>query len=326
MPLLIITPGDPSGIGPEVAVKSFLKEPGLFRGCLPVIVGDFSVLKKYLKPGLKYRITKNSFPQAPLKNTLNIVDLEILKGPVKMGHPDKDCGAASIKYIDFAVKTLQSAYFYRQKAVLVTAPISKEAVIKSGIKGFSGHTEYLAKITGKREVAMLMVSGKYRVLLATRHIPLESVSSALTKKLITSQAMVAKQELEKYLRQKIRRVVMCGLNPHCGEGGHIGKEEHRVIIPAMKELRKRGIQTAGPVSAEHSFACCGKNDMIVCHYHDQAMVPLRLLCGMKLVNVTCGLDFMRVSPAHGTAFDIAGKNKADPAGMIEAIKFASGCN
>ncbi|MBU0951677.1 MAG: 4-hydroxythreonine-4-phosphate dehydrogenase PdxA [Elusimicrobia bacterium] len=327
-PLVIITTGDPSGIGPEITVKSFIEAPELFKKCIPLIVGDYSVLKQFLnKSRVKYTVNSKFIPEKISKNTLNIVDLAVLKNKTAMGVVSGTSGAASIDYLNFAVNLLTTHIIKKPNAFsLVTGPISKESVIKSGIQGFSGHTEYLAEKTCSKQFAMLMASEKYKVLLATRHIALKKVPGSISKKLLTQQVLTVIKTMRDYLNIRPSEIIMCALNPHCGESGHIGKEEEKIIIPAILELKKRNLNISGPIAAEYAFSISIKNDLIVCQYHDQAMAPLRLLCGMKFVNITCGLPFLRVSPAHGTAFDIAGKNCADPSSMMEAIKFASGSN
>ncbi|OGS20652.1 MAG: 4-hydroxythreonine-4-phosphate dehydrogenase PdxA [Elusimicrobia bacterium RIFOXYA2_FULL_40_6] len=324
LPIVIVTTGDPAGIGPEIIVKSFVRAPGLFNKCVPVIVGDYSALEQTLrKSKIKYSVISEFSPKKLSNNALNIIDLAILKKKLEMGWVSKTSGSASLKYIDFALDILKSQ-ISKSSISLVTGPISKEAVIDSGLKGFTGHTEYLAKKTGTKIFAMLMASGKYKVLLVTRHIALKEVSNTISKKLITGQVLTVNKTLRDYLKIETSEIIVCGLNPHCGESGHIGGEEKKVIIPAILELKKHNLSVSGPISAEHAFSNSKKGGIIVCQYHDQAMLPLRLLCGLKFVNITCGLPFLRVSPAHGTAFSIAGKNCADPSSMIEAIKFAAG--
>ena len=192
----------------------------------------------------------------------------------------------------------------------------KSAFGKSG-----GHTEFLANKTASKNVEMLMVSVDKKVLLLTRHIPLKDVPNNISKEKIVESVIFAAEFIKKYFKTKKPKIIVCGLNPHCGDNGLVGDEEKKKIIPAIKILKKRGLDVTGPVNPEVAFLDM-KSDLIVCMYHDQAMLPLKLLNPDKIVNVTVGLPFIRTSPGHGTAYNIAGKNKANPQSMIEAIKLA----
>ncbi|OGS23277.1 MAG: 4-hydroxythreonine-4-phosphate dehydrogenase PdxA [Elusimicrobia bacterium RIFOXYA2_FULL_39_19] len=327
LPYVIVTIGDPAGIGPEITIKSFIKEPSLLNKCHPVIVGDYSVLQCFLKKTkLKYCVTSEFLPENILPKTLNIIDPAQTKNPGIYASPGVNSGRASLAYINLALEIINKLkHNSNTKCSLVTAPVSKELISGTGMI-FNGHTEYLAEKTNTKTVAMLMISEKYRVLLATRHIPLINVAENLTQELLIEQCSIAYKAMNDILKIKNPEIFVCGLNPHCGENGKIGTEEKTIVVPAIKKMKAVGMNISGPMPSEYAFLRADKNSLIVTLYHDQAMQPLRLMCGMKFVNATCGLSFLRVSPAHGTAFDIAGRNRANPDSMIEAIKFAAAYN
>lgn len=315
--------GDPSGIGPEITIASFVKKPGLFNLCRPFVIGDFRVISKFRNKKIPVvKIDSNDinsiFKLSDKK--LYVIDLRNVDlRKFKYGRISASYGRASIEYIDYAVKLIDNSRGY--KFLIVTAPVSKESIVRAGID-FKGHTEYLAKVTKAKSVAMLMMSDRYKVLLLTRHIPLREVGRNISKKLIFDQIKTVCVSLKKYLNIEKPGIFMCNLNPHGGQDGFVSVEEKKIIIPAIRQMLVNGFNVSGPVNVDYAFSA-GGNRLIVCNYHDQAMVPMRLLCGREFVNLTCGLPFVRVSPAHGTAFDIAGKGCADPTGMIKAIEIAA---
>jgi 4-hydroxythreonine-4-phosphate dehydrogenase len=276
-PVIAITVGDPSGIGPEIAKKAAC-DPTVLRLCRPVVFG----CQGRFRPGIHAR--KND--SAVITNLTTAIDL------IKRNKAD----------------------------ALVTGPAAKSAFGKNG-----GHTEFLKKITGSGPVEMLMIAGDLRVLLLTRHVPIKDVSRHISASKIVTATTRAAEFIRKHFLAGKRSpsVAVCGLNPHLSDHGLIGNEEQTIIKPAVAELQSSGIDAAGPVLAETAFA--GKRsrpDLIVCLYHDQAMLPLKLLKPDKIVNLTIGLPFIRTSPGHGTAYDIAGKGIAHAGPFIEAVKLA----
>jgi 4-hydroxythreonine-4-phosphate dehydrogenase len=205
---------------------------------------------------------------------------------------------------------------------MVTAPISKEGFHRAGIR-VAGHTELLERLTGTPESAMFLVGGGLRVVPVTRHVPLSTVPRLVTADRIVSQGVLANRALG-WLRVPGRRLAVCGLNPHAGEGGKIGTEEARSIVPAVRRLRCLGVKADGPVPADSAFARClaGEYAGVLAMYHDQGLGPLKTVAFDSGVNITVGLPIVRTSPCHGTAFEIAGKNRADSASMISAIATA----
>ena len=235
------------------------------------------------------------------------------------GRPNQKSARASLQAVDHAVQLLKTKKIH----ALVTAPLSKEGICSLGVD-FVGHTEYLADAFHCKKFAMMFVSPKLKTMIVTRHLPLKAVPKAINPRNIFEAIELMDQTLKNHF--KIRRpvIAVCGLNPHAGEGGKLGTEEITVIIPTIQNARKKGINVIGPLAADTLFSpdLPHKYDAVVAMYHDQGLIPVKTLYFSHVVNLTVGLPFIRTSPAHGTAFDIAGKNKANPASMIEAIKLA----
>lgn len=307
-PVVAITIGDPFGIGPEIVLKASQKLHGLANF---LIVGDKSVLyslSESLKIDLKLRPQDSMFD-------LNLIE----KNKIRFGRMSTLSGRASLAYIDCAIKLIKE----KMVDCLVTAPVSKAAISQTGIK-FLGHTEYLAKKFNVKSFAMMLIGGPLRVALVTRHVPIKSVSNVITKSEILNCIDLSHKALKRYFGVNQPKIGVASLNPHGGEEGSIGFEEERIIKPAVKEAKARFKNIVGPISSEALFyeAYRGKLDCIIAMYHDQGLTPLKMIARDKSVNVTLGLPFVRTSPGHGTAFDIAGKGLANADSMIEAIRTA----
>jgi 4-hydroxythreonine-4-phosphate dehydrogenase len=285
LPPLALTVGDPSGIGPEIAVAA-ANDPSVCEVCQPVLYGphDRSVLADY---------------------------------PV--GQVDAASGRAAH---DAIVEATADALAGRV-AGIVTAPINKEAFAAAGYP-WAGHTELLAQLCGVREVAMMFWSERLRVVLATVHIPLAEVPAAITRERMMSVIRLTATALPDF-GVPAPRLAVAGLNPHAGEHGVIGREDDDVLAPAVSEARAEGIAVSGPWPADTVFvrAARGEFDAVIACYHDQGLVPVKLLAFGRSVNVTLGLPIVRTSVDHGTAFDIARQGKADPSSMIEAVRLAA---
>ncbi|MCK5214680.1 MAG: 4-hydroxythreonine-4-phosphate dehydrogenase PdxA [Candidatus Omnitrophica bacterium] len=305
LPLIGITLGDPSGIGPEVVAKALAK-PSIRRLARYALIGDDLLFRKYFPD----RYSNFSFISASA----------LKKSRIKMGTSNKYVATAALQYLDEAVRLLKS----KDINALVTAPVAKESISKLGTH-FQGHTEFLANHFNVKKFEMMFVCDEIRAIIVTRHIPLNAVSQAISADKIYSTLTLSQACFQKFFRIKKPSIAVCGLNPHAGEGGAIGKEEITQIIPAIKKARKKGINVTGPLAADTLFtpSCRKSFDLIIAMYHDQGLAPLKTLHMNKLVNLTIGLPFIRTCPAHGTAFDIAGKNKADPTSLIESIKLAA---
>ncbi|MDP3787588.1 MAG: 4-hydroxythreonine-4-phosphate dehydrogenase PdxA [Candidatus Omnitrophota bacterium] len=305
-----ITIGDPFGIGPEVVLKALASRK--LRGLANfLIIGDRSVL---------YSLPK--FLNAAIRTNphISIADLRLIsEGAIRWGRRSALSGRASLAYIDYALKLIKDD----QADCLVTAPVSKEAISRTGVE-FSGHTEYIAKAFKTDKFAMMLMGGPLRVTLVTRHLPLKAVAKAITEEEISDCIELSHAALKRYFGINRPRIGVASLNPHGGEGGSIGKEEERVIKPAVARAKKRFKDITGPVSSEALFyeAFRGRLDCVIAMYHDQGLTPLKMVARDKSVNVTLGLPFVRTSPGHGTAFDIAGKGLANAESMIEAVNLA----
>lgn len=310
LPRIGITMGDPAGIGPEIVLKA-LSYHGVYEVCSPVVLGD----KKLLED-----VAKNSIFN--LKSSiLNIKDLSNLNPKtIKPGRPNRACGEAVVSYIEAGVHMALKG----EIDALVTCPINKEA-LKMIDFPFPGHTEFLAHLTKTDDFVMMMVGGGLRVSLVTIHLGLKDAIKGITEEGVLKTIRLTNDGLRDYFSIPQPRIGIAGLNPHAGEGGLFGDEEKEVITPAIEEARRMGIQVIGPLSPDTIFyrAINGEFDGIVAMYHDQGLIPVKLLAFNSAVNVTLGLPIIRTSVDHGTAYDIAGKGIANPSSLIEAIRLAS---
>jgi len=300
-----ITLGDPSGIGPEVTVKA-LRQPSVKKLGHFVIIGERKIFQRYSFAS-DHRLTLIECPPAVHREW-------------KVGVSSQKTAQASLNYLENAIQLLKNNLIH----ALVTAPVCKESICKIE-PSFQGHTEYLASAFQVKNVGMMFVGPRLKTVLVTRHIPLHQVASRITPQLVFDTIQLTHQALTSIFRIKNPLIALCGLNPHAGEGGNIGKEEFTKILPAMKRARQNRIRVAGPLAGDTIFReeNFRKYSAIIAMYHDQGLAPIKALYFNKLVNLTIGLPFIRTSPAHGTAFDIAGKNKADPSSMCEAITLAA---
>jgi len=304
---IAVTIGDPSGVGPEIALKSLAS---------PKVKG----LANFFVIGDRYIVDRLNADMG-LRLKAELIDLgNVDKNRFSYGRLRPDFGRASIQYLDKAIE------LFRAGAIdaVVTAPINKAAVKKSGLKNFQGHTEYFAEKTAASKFAMMFVGDKLKIVPITRHIPLKEVSRNLTPVMVRDSIELVHRSLTGLFGIKHPRIGVTGLNPHAGEGGSFGDEESAVIAPAIKEISRRFHGVRGPLPADVVFydALNGKFDAIVAMYHDQALGPFKMLYFKTGVNLTLGLPFIRTSPDHGTAFDIAGNGLADPSSMQEAILLA----
>ena len=318
-PFIAVTVGDFNGIGPEVVLKS-VTHPLVRRICVPVLVGPSTVFHHYAERlGLRYADRPFGLP-AGRSRAFPIVESSVV-GPdtIHPGTLSQAAGRAAAHAIETAVRLAMT----RQVAGIVTAPVSKQALHLAGVR-YPGQTEMVQALSHSPHVAMMLVSPTMRVGLVTIHHPLADVARKLTAARIIERVTV----LHEALRQDfgVRRPVLAvlALNPHGGEGGELGTEEQRVILPALDRLRRRGFSLDGPFAADGFFAryVPGAYDAIIAMYHDQGLIPLKMSSGGRAVNVSVGLRMVRTSPDHGTAFPLAGTGVADPHSMIEAIRTA----
>jgi 4-hydroxythreonine-4-phosphate dehydrogenase len=322
-PLIAITMGDPAGIGPEIIVKA-LREKTVFARCRPVVLGDEGILT-YTLGWLKalVTITRIAEPAEGVfqPGTLNLIPVTSLTPEeIPLGTPQKRGGKAAYQYVERGVALAQGGVV----DALVTAPFSKEAINTAGYP-FPGHTELLATMTGAKDQVMMLVGPRLRVSLVTTHLPLRAVPAALSSEKIKRTIETTAHALKDYFRITTPRLAVAGLNPHAGEGGIFGSEEQEIIWPAIEECRHKGMIVDGPFPPDSLFfhASSGRYDAVVAMYHDQGLIPLKLLHFRDGVNITLGLPIIRTSVDHGTGYDIAGQGRADPTSLINAILTAS---
>ncbi|MFH1037446.1 MAG: 4-hydroxythreonine-4-phosphate dehydrogenase PdxA [PVC group bacterium] len=318
---LAISMGDAAGIGPEVVLKA-VASPGIRDWCCPLIIGDHRVFDVLL-PALGFDLPVHVYgaPDRVQWEREGLHILQIADAPETLPEPGRiDAGWARAA-MD-AVAAGAAMVRKGQAAALVTAPINKEGIHRAGYD-FQGHTDYLASLTGTLDYAMMLVGGDIRVVLATVHIPLREVSRSLKKEGIVRKIFLAREAMIRF-RITEPKIAVAGLNPHAGEGGAFGDEEAAVIAPAVDECRAAGLRVDGPLPPDTLFyqMARGRYDVAVVMYHDQGLIPLKMAAFDRGVNITLGLPFVRTSPDHGTAYDIAGRGVADPSSMIEALKTA----
>jgi 4-hydroxythreonine-4-phosphate dehydrogenase len=323
-----ITIGDPSGIGPAITLKAIRKLRGLADF---TVIGDNWVLGQVRNASFAtlrtLRRGHSSEGEAQLHRSTSVrfIDLHnVSQQNFACGKVKAEYGRASIEYLDKAMELIRK----KEIDCLVTAPISKEAVSLAGFK-YSGHTEYFSRKAHSKDLVMMLLNDKLKFSLVTRHIPLKSVSSKITQDKLYKTTVITFEALNKLFLIKKPRIIVCGLNPHASDNGLIGEEENRVIKPVIEKINSKiKASIYGPLSSDVAIykASNDEYDCVIAMYHDQALIPLKLCNKDTGVNLTLGLPFIRTSPLHGTAFDIA-KNTAlsDPACMIEAIKLAVKC-
>jgi 4-hydroxythreonine-4-phosphate dehydrogenase len=305
VPTIAVTSGEPAGIGPEIC-------RALTRRRWParlVVIGD--------------RILIGARLPAFVSGAAARARIEVLHSPLaraaRPGRLDIRNAAYVLGLIDAAVEGCTTGVF----DAMVTAPVHKALMNDAGID-FSGHTEYLAERTGAAQPVMLLAGGGLRVALATTHLPLTQVSGALTQRRLAAVLQVLNGDLRRRFGLRSPRILVCGLNPHAGESGHLGREEVEVIAPVLRRLRRAGMNLVGPVPADTAFVPAGLRgiDAVLAMYHDQGLPVIKRASFGHAVNVTLGLPIVRTSVDHGTALDIAGRGRADPGSLIEAVSLA----
>lgn len=322
---LALTTGDPSGIGPEIAVAAWLRRSEAGVPPFYLVSDPDLVAARAARVGQPVDIEATTPEEAisTFSRSLPVVPLAA-RFADRPGAADKANAAGIVEAIDRAVDHTFSGI----AAAVVTCPIAKKPLYDAGF-GFPGHTEYLADLAGRRlgrEVfpVMMLAGPDLRTVPVTIHVPLSHVPRLLTPDLIVRTGEIVAAELAGRLAISAPRLAIAGLNPHAGEDGAMGDEDERIVRPAVERLRARGIDAIGPLPADtmfHPRARAGY-DAALCMYHDQALIPAKTLAFDEAVNVTLGLPFVRTSPDHGTAFDIAGKGVARPDSLIAALKLA----
>lgn len=312
---VIVTPGDPSGIGPEITLKAALTGKTPF-----VAIADPEHMAKLsAELGLSLDICIWQPGQKLDKHYLSIFPHR-WPAEVIAGHPDDANSASILGAIEQAVTHVLAG----DASALVTNPINKYVLYKAGFT-YPGHTEFLASLSRHRKHPVMMLANDFlRVIPVTIHNPVSEISERLTPELLYKTAIVTQQDLTNRFGIDNPRITVCGLNPHAGEQGTLGSEDITIIKPVLSQLLSEGVNVTGPLPADSLFHQSARSeyDCVLGMYHDQVLPVVKALDFMKTVNITLGLDFIRTSPDHGTAYDIAGKNKAKPDSLIAAIDYA----
>jgi 4-hydroxythreonine-4-phosphate dehydrogenase len=315
-----ISQGDVNGIGYEVIIKT-LMEPRILEMCVPIVYGSPKVAAYHKKAlnieNFNFNHIRTASEADPRKaNIINCIDENIR---VELGRSSEMAGAASYMALEKAVEDLKKG----EIDALITAPINKDN-IQSEKFHFPGHTEYLAEQFKARDYVMLMVSESMKVGVVVGHVSMAEVPARITKGAILNKLRIINQSLEKDFFIKRPRIAVLGLNPHAGDNGLLGKEENDIIIPAIQRAKDEGIIAVGPYPADGFFGSgdFSKFDAILAMYHDQGLIPFKMASFDRGVNFTAGLPIIRTSPAHGTAYDIAGEDKASPDSFREALYLA----
>jgi 4-hydroxythreonine-4-phosphate dehydrogenase len=317
---LALTMGDPAGIGGEIAVAAWRRRRGSEAGLPPFfVIDDPERLAAIAAPDPVIAIGDPAEATAGFASALPVLPLR-LPAPSRPGVAEPANAPATVEAIDRAVALAREG----RVAGVVTSPVTKLLLQEGAGFAFPGHTEYLAHLGGVRRTVMMLVAPDLRVVPVTIHIPLSEVPRQLTADVIAETARIVHAALIRDFGIACPRLAVSGLNPHAGEGGMLGREEIEVIAPALDRLRGEGMAVEGPLPADTMFhpAARARYDAALTMFHDQGLVAVKTLDFARGVNVTLGLPFIRTSPDHGTAYDIAGSGHADPTSLIEAIRLA----
>lgn len=320
LPLVAVTMGDPAGIGPEIVAK-VAAQPQFHRDHRAFAIGDAERLAAAAQANnLPLRIEPLVEPRdfRPQPGVLHVLSGPRLPPDLPYGRVDPRAGRAAFEYVQRAIELANSGRIH----AICTAPINKEALASAGV-AYPGHTEILAELSGSNDVAMMLVSSELRVVLVTIHCSLRAAIEQLS---IDAELRVIRLAHKALRAMGIPnpRIAIAGLNPHAGEGGLFGREDIDIVAPAVRTARAEGIEATGPHPADTVFMLArrGAYDIVVAQYHDQGLIPIKLMGVQHGVNVTIGLPFVRTSPDHGTAFDIAGRGLADASSLQLAFETA----
>ncbi len=319
-PTLALTTGDPTGIGPEVLLKSLRATPGSDQP-RSIIIGDHAVFEQIARR-LRQRLPAWQLVRAghpvSVNSPLTFLDLHHDRRFIP-GRSSSAAGAASLAYLNHALALWRAGIVDG----IVTGPVTKWAIHRVH-QGFIGQTEYLAQATKTECVVMMFASARLRVVVLTRHVPLARVGKSITPTLLRRTITLTLAALRHQFHLPDPRVAVCGINPHAGESGTCGDEEHRMMGPVMRRLRRRGVRVDGPFAADGLFAeSFRRYAAIICAYHDQGLIPFKLLARDQGCQVSLGLPLVRTAPDHGSALDIAGRGIAHPGSMRYAIALAA---
>lgn len=317
-PVIGITIGDINGIGPEVIIK-LLADDRIYQFCTPVVYGSTRVLSYYKKMlnDKRFRYSGLSDWSKLMDKQTNVVSTIKDQPEIEVGKETEIAGKYALDAIDQAIADWKEGKI----DALVTAPINKHTVAKAADGKFTGHTEYLAKETGAEDSLMLLFADNIRMGLVTNHIPVSEIAEQLSKEIVQQKIEMLNRSLVQDFFINKPRIAVLSLNPHAGDKGLIGSEELEILVPAINQCYRNGILALGPYPADGLFGSGNfkKFDAVLAIYHDQGLAPFKALTFDDGVNFTAGLDIIRTSPDHGTAYDIAGKNVASPQSMRQAL-------
>ena len=316
LPILAVTSGEPAGIGPDVCLG--LAEHDL--PCRPVVLADRHLLaERAAQLGKNVRLRDYALHQRAEAGVLEVLHIP-LAAPCQAGR----LNAANAPYVLQLLDTAYGGIVRGEFAAMVTAPLHKGIINEATGAFFSGHTEYLAEKSGTERVVMMLAGGGLRVALVTTHLPLKDVAAAVSFDAVCETARILHRDLRGKFKIAAPRILVAGLNPHAGEGGHLGHEENDVIIPALDKLRGEGLDVRGPYPADTLFQpfMLKDADAVLAMYHDQGLPVLKYASFGRGVNITLGLPFVRTSVDHGTALDLAGTGRADGGSLVTAVQTA----
>lgn len=323
LPLLAVTQGDPAGIGPEVIVKA-LADPAIYRHAQPVVIGTAACLERAMQQtGIRHELarvdTLDDVRQQPgLLQVMEPAGLDA--GPYPVGEVSAACGHASVSYFEHAIALCLA----EKLAGIVTCPINKEAVQAAGYQGDLGHQEILARTTGAKLTATMLMTDKLKVAHLSTHLSLADAVANVSRPTLVDKLQLTVASLTRWGMQR-PKVAVAALNPHGGEGGLLGREEIDEIAPAVADCQQLGLDVVGPYPADSIFyrALAGEFDAVLALYHDQGHIAIKVQDFAGSITATMGIPFVRTSVDHGTAFDIAGQNRADANGLKRAIEAAA---
>jgi len=322
-PIIGITMGDPAGIGPEIILKA-LADKSIYSLCRPVIFGDPEILSSTILTSCKdisLNIISSPMEVKSIPGKIDLLAISRLKrGAILPGKPTVEGGKAMVEYISRAVEMIQEG----QLEAMVTCPISKILMHQAGYR-YEGHTQLISHLTNTDEYGMMLSGERLRVVLVTIHCPLKEVPSILDVEMVYRTITITAKALREDFGFEKPSIAVAGLNPHSGESGLFGSEEEDNIRPAVIRAQNDGCQVVGPLPSDTLFhkAASGQFEAVVAMYHDQGLIPLKLLHFSDAVNITLGLPIIRTSVDHGTAYDIAGTGQADASSLKAAIKMAA---
>ncbi|MEE8414956.1 MAG: 4-hydroxythreonine-4-phosphate dehydrogenase PdxA [Desulfobacterales bacterium] len=322
-PIIGITMGDPVGIGPEIIISA-LQQSSVYRLCKPLVIGDIQRLntaKKVIESSLAFKTISMPKDCKFEHGCVDVMNLsELSPNDAIWGRPTVDTGRAMVRYITTAIDLATQGVIN----ATVTCPINKQAMQIAGVN-YPGHTELFADRTNTTDFVMMLAGRHLKVVPATIHIPLKQIPHMLSKELIAKTIRITGRSLMERFGIETPRIAVAGLNPHAGESGLFGEEERQVIIPAIHLAKHGPYLVSGPFPPDTVFhyASKGKFDVVISMYHDQGLIPFKMIHFADGVNTTLGLPIIRTSVDHGTAYDIAGTGKANPASLIAAIQMAT---